>query len=103
MIYSRMVVETHIEKCPFCKSPASPNSQTPKCWVDCDTCGAQGPKITYGREEIAIALWNEWVQNQPKFYTHQNRMNARKLAEGSGVSGDLLDYILAGLDKFNSN
>lgn len=34
-----------IPKCPFCGGPASPNSHWGKCYVECDQCGARGPKF----------------------------------------------------------
>lgn len=34
-----------LPKCPFCNGYSSPNSHMGKCWVECDVCGARGPKF----------------------------------------------------------
>lgn len=52
-------IERHIEKCPFCGGPASPNRDWRDCWVDCDFgCGAKGPKFPRKDFIKAIEAWN---------------------------------------------
>jgi hypothetical protein len=61
-----------IEKCPFCKHNASPNSLSSYVWVECDNdnCKARGPRISAPWDlnkrtpayTEAVRIWNTTMQ-----------------------------------------